>query len=225
MNVLLVSLMMGLLFFGGVIVGYFLPSRKKQLRDLLIETESSQFESLSEIKHQLIEIDYWGTVGKLFHRQTAYRSDPERIHVKEEIERLLKELEKIFSLQKISISTTFSDGRLLLNISEKEFRHILLALILNAIEALPQGGKIQIKMGRERQNIFIEVEDSGSGISSALSKRLFEPFYTTKRFGSGLGLYSVKSSVEKYQGKVLVKTIPSGGTTLKLLFPARESIS
>jgi signal transduction histidine kinase len=90
-----------------------------------------------------------------------------------------------------------------------ELRQVFLNLIGNAIQAMPQGGILRVRMGPQRNDaegrtdLFISVCDTGTGIRPEHAKHLFEPFFTTKSTkGTGLGLWISKGIIQKYDGKI-----------------------
>lgn len=102
-------------------------------------------------------------------------------------------------------------------------RQAFLNIILNAIQAQPGGGFIRIsgsvESGGRRRFVLIRIEDRGPGIPAADRHRLFEPFYTTKEKGSGLGLYVVKRVIEDHRGKVRLAPAPDRGTVVEVRLP------
>jgi PAS domain S-box-containing protein len=95
-----------------------------------------------------------------------------------------------------------------------------LSLIINAIEATsPNQGKITIITEQRGSECFITIRDNGSGIKPSFMKRIFEPFYTTKTDGMGLGLTNTKSIIESSNGKISVESEPGIGTSFIISFP------
>ncbi|NIT51188.1 MAG: PEP-CTERM system histidine kinase PrsK [candidate division Zixibacteria bacterium] len=96
-------------------------------------------------------------------------------------------------------------------------------LIINALEAMPEGGKLEIATLRTDDRVIIQVSDTGLGMSSDfISSKLFKPFATTKKKGLGIGLFQSKDWVEKMHGKMIVKSTQGEGTSLSVEFPAQE---
>ena len=94
-------------------------------------------------------------------------------------------------------------------------------LVKNSIQAIPenQTPKIEIKVGTEVSNVFITVADNGVGVSEENKNKVFEPKFTTKTSGMGLGLAMVKNIVETYKGTISFDTEKDKGTTFKVTFP------
>ena len=104
-----------------------------------------------------------------------------------------------------------------------------LNILLNAIQAMPGGGALNVGVasGPNGEGIEIRVQDTGDGIDPEIMKKVFNPFYTTKEKGSGLGLPIVKSIIESHRGSVKIDSAPGRGTSVtinlpKLPLPQRE---
>lgn len=98
---------------------------------------------------------------------------------------------------------------------------ILLNLIVNAREAMPDGGTIRIGLERTAQNgVALLVSDTGSGMDESTRGRLFQPFFTTKEQGTGLGLATVADIIGRLGGEVSVESQPGRGSTFHVAFPS-----
>jgi signal transduction histidine kinase len=125
-----------------------------------------------------------------------------------------------------------------------QLRQVVLNLITNAAEALPEGkGTITLRSGElAREAIdpllclgtpdprascfaFVEVRDDGSGMDAATIERIFDPFFTTKATGRGLGLSAVLGIVRSHRGGLIVDSQPGRGTTMRVLLPVSERIA
>ena len=106
--------------------------------------------------------------------------------------------------------------------ADPDLLHRALAnLVLNAIDAMPQGGTLTLRTRAGAENFFIEVADTGTGLSKEECDRLFTPYYTTKEHGTGLGLAIAQSVVSDHNGRIAVKSAPGQGTTFVIELPRR----
>jgi signal transduction histidine kinase len=101
-------------------------------------------------------------------------------------------------------------------------RQVLMNLFLNARDAMAEGGQLRVRVRRDGRWVRIDVEDSGEGIDKKAVHRLFEPFFTTRATGSGLGLAVVESVVGSAAGRVEVASEPGVGSRFTLWLPADE---
>jgi PAS domain S-box-containing protein len=119
--------------------------------------------------------------------------------------------------------------------SEGEFRDALTNLVLNAVDAMPEGGTLTLRaqpvadqhdgeaidaQARTPAQICVEISDTGVGMDEDTRRKCVEPFFTTKgERGSGLGLAMVYGTVQRHSGQIEIDSEPGRGTTIKLLFP------
>lgn len=101
----------------------------------------------------------------------------------------------------------------------------LLNLIHNACQVNPAGGQIILRAAIHHQHLQITVSDQGPGIETAQIKRIFEPFYTTKTHGTGLGLAVVKSVANSHKGSLAVHNLPAGGACFVMCLPVLDAHS
>jgi CheY-like chemotaxis protein/anti-sigma regulatory factor (Ser/Thr protein kinase) len=101
-----------------------------------------------------------------------------------------------------------------------QLREVFTNLILNAVDAMPQGGTLRLATGERDGSVTAIVEDSGVGMAPETLRRVFEPFFTTKGVqGTGLGLSMVYGIVQRHGGKLAVSSEPGRGTRIELSFP------
>jgi PAS domain S-box-containing protein len=116
-------------------------------------------------------------------------------------------------------------GNPIIHGSPARLRDLMTNLIVNAVEALPEGGTIRLRVEAQDGQGIIEVSDSGLGMSAEVQARVFEPFFTTKGgSGTGLGLAMVFGIVEQHGGHVEVRSAPGDGTTFRITFPLMEAL-
>ena len=107
--------------------------------------------------------------------------------------------------------------------NDSELRGVFTNMIFNAIEAMPEGGRIEIRTFKRRKDIFIQISDSGIGIAEEAKKKIFEPFFTTKPFtNTGLGLSMSYGIIKRFGGEIEVESRVGEGTTFTILLPIGE---
>ena len=104
-------------------------------------------------------------------------------------------------------------------------RQAFLNLVLNAVQAMPEGGVLTVAARRLGDSVVVDVRDTGVGMDRATLRRAFDPFFTTRPRGTGLGLAVVREVVESHQARVRVISRPGRGTTFRLTFPLQGEVS
>ena len=99
-------------------------------------------------------------------------------------------------------------------------RSVFSNLFINAVQAMQNGGNLDVAVGRENNFVVVKVADTGSGIPPENLDRVFEPYFSTKETGTGLGLAIVKKIVEDHHGTIEVYSAPSEGTVFTVRLPA-----
>jgi signal transduction histidine kinase len=107
---------------------------------------------------------------------------------------------------------------------EHQLKQIFINLLRNASDAFFEQGSITISAKSEDKKITISIQDNGSGIPNYLLDKIYEPFFTTKEKGTGLGLFIVYQLVRENQGYLEIKSIENVGTQVLLTFPAKEAV-
>lgn len=108
---------------------------------------------------------------------------------------------------------------------EGQLKQVIVNLVVNAVQAMPNGGELTISLDREPPEtlampaVRLIVRDSGVGIDPANRSRMFDPFFTTKEEGTGLGLAIVHSIVEAHQGRIEIDSAVGRGTTCSIILP------
>jgi len=103
-----------------------------------------------------------------------------------------------------------------------ELREVLINLLLNAVEAMPHGGRLTLRTWAEEGNVCVAVSDTGTGMTPEVQRRLFDPFFTTKgACGTGLGLSVSQAIVKGHHGTLTVESVPGGGTTFLITLPQK----
>lgn len=129
--------------------------------------------------------------------------------------------------KRIAIATSLADGSLLAQVDQNQMRQVFWNLATNAFDAMPDGGKLTITTGcrridaggRKGDVVEIAFHDTGEGIASENLDKIFLPFFTTKREGSGLGLAAVHRIVDLHGGWIKVESQPQAGTRFVVCLP------
>jgi len=103
----------------------------------------------------------------------------------------------------------------------RQIKFALENILQNAREAMPGGGRLRISLAAENGSVNVAIADTGPGIAPELCRDIFEPFFSTKPLGTGLGLSLAKRVVESHGGRLTVKSIVSVGSTFTLVLPIR----
>ncbi len=105
--------------------------------------------------------------------------------------------------------------------NQVQVEQILVNLVMNAVDAMPRGGNLNVELTHQGDQALLTVQDSGTGISSELASRIFEPFFTTKELGhgTGLGLATVYGHVQRMKGEIQLESEPGRGATFSVRLP------
>jgi two-component system, NtrC family, nitrogen regulation sensor histidine kinase NtrY len=113
------------------------------------------------------------------------------------------------------------DQHLELIAADPELLHRALSnLVLNAMDAMPNGGTLALRTREKDGKVAIEVSDTGSGLTPEECARIFTPYYTSKQHGTGLGLAIVQSVVSDHGGRISVQSEPGKGTSFVIELPS-----
>ena len=120
----------------------------------------------------------------------------------------------------IRLETAYEEPETLTaSIGARSLKQIALNLMLNAAQAMEQGGTIKVRTRRLRPGMELEVEDTGAGMTEEQRRRALEPFFTTRPTGSGLGLTLVHSLVQARGGSLEIRSVPGEGTRVSVRLP------
>jgi len=119
------------------------------------------------------------------------------------------------------IDITFDDQTQLpvIQADVEQIKSCLSNLIFNAQQAMPNGGKLKVVFSNRNEGVEIAIADTGVGIAPENLEKIFEPYFSTKETGTGLGLALVKRIIEAHSGKIEVESALGIGTTFKVWLP------
>ena len=196
-----------------------------------LENEFDQNSDQRKLAHDILDdVDRLNNiVGNLLSLARPAQSNPEEIDIRREIERCANFIEAKAKSQNIKLQTDFEKNLPKLRFDPAELRQVFLNVMMNGLQAMPEGGMLLIKAcclveeahdfiaGSER--MLIQIEDEGPGIPANLRQKVFEPFFTTKVGGTGLGLAICNSIVKRYNGEIWIKQARGGGTEVRISLP------
>jgi two-component system, NtrC family, sensor histidine kinase PilS len=153
----------------------------------------------------------------------------EMLDIRETIREVIESLRCVADWHEgLDVSMALADEPLHIRANKIEIRQVIWNLILNAVQAMPEGGVLKIEANParsgERDGVEIKISDTGPGMEEQDLKKIFEPFYTTRDMGTGLGLAVVSRIMALYDGKIHVQSEFGKGTLFTLWIPVNGSI-
>jgi nitrogen fixation/metabolism regulation signal transduction histidine kinase len=163
-------------------------------------------------------------IGRFSDFSKMPKPELEHIDAKDVIERVrslyfTREMAANPDHQPIQFEIDLSPEPMPLNVDPELFHRALSNLVLNAMDAMPDGGTLTLSAKPLASHIEIRVSDTGSGLTPEECERLFTPYYTTKQHGTGLGLAIVQSVISDHQGSITVESRPNQGATFIITLP------
>ena len=125
--------------------------------------------------------------------------------------------EKGFSVE---IVDTLTEEEPIVLGDDTDLREAIINMIFNSVDAMPQGGKIDIATYTKNESVYLELSDNGTGMTEETKDRIFDPFFTTKGIThGGLGMSMLYGTIRRHNGSVDIKTTPGQGTTFTIVLP------
>jgi len=170
-----------------------------------------------------------GLVGRLRSLAAPVQEAVGATDIREPIIETLSLLRAQFEQTRTIVHRDLGTSVLLVAIDPTQVKQLFLNLFLNAVEAMGQGGQLDIVSGRKQIHgqawVSVEVSDTGPGVPDAIRSKIFEPFFSTKARGSGLGLAICRSITDAHRGTITVLTGEQRkGTSVIVTFPAVSSV-
>ena len=175
---------------------------------------------LGVAKGEITRLDYIVTqfLQAIRPSQPQFRLAPINSVVEETVKLLRPELDN----RGIQIEVRLARGMPLTPIDPGHAQQALVNLVKNAMQAMTRGGILTLETGERAEGVWVSVADSGGGIPAEQLNRIFEPFYTTKKKGTGLGLMIVQRIVRQHGGRIDVESQVGKGTKFRIWLPLRE---
>jgi PAS domain S-box-containing protein len=147
------------------------------------------------------------------------------------VERGHKSNIELFNDKRIDFKMEFEDNLPMIEVDPDQIVQVMINLMKNSAEAVDEGGKVWVRvrlyrgddldviLEKDREMVCVEITDNGPGIEPADRERIFEPFFSRKKGGTGLGLFVTHSIIQHHQGKITLSSVPSDGTSFKVYLP------
>ncbi len=168
-----------------------------------------------------------GIVGNLLSLARPGESRPVAVELIQEIEKCVAFIGARARSQNVQLEVACAEELPKLFVDPGELRQVLLNILMNGLQAMPDGGILRIQArcldqavrsgGSAKDRVLLDVSDQGPGVPEALREKVFDPFFTTKAGGTGLGLPICRSIVRRYDGEIWIERAEAGGTSVKIL--------
>ncbi|OHB75354.1 MAG: hypothetical protein A2Z25_20840 [Planctomycetes bacterium RBG_16_55_9] len=195
-----------------------------------LESDFQEGTDPRKLAHDILdEVDRLNNiVGNLLSLAQPAESNPQELDVHQEIVRCVNFIEAKAKSQKVTLETDFEEDLPKLMFDPAELRQVLLNVMMNGLQAMPNGGTLLVGTSflaagshdcPPDGRILIRIEDEGAGIPAGLRQKVLEPFFTTKTGGTGLGLAICNSIVKRYNGEIWIDEANGGGTRVRISLP------
>ena len=198
----------------GILQKYYSDKDEQNEEKQYLEMISSQIKECIKVPERLLKISRNTEQSETTFNITATISD------------ILSLLDYEIKSKGINLTKNFSNTKECIFGNETDFKMIILNLVQNAINAMPNGGELEIKTNTNKDDILISIKDNGCGIPEKDIQHIFEPFYSTSNFpekkGTGLGLAIVKDLLLKLDAEIEVNSKEDSGSTFQIAIPRQK---
>ncbi|MDW7980404.1 MAG: ATP-binding protein [Verrucomicrobiales bacterium] len=195
-------------------------SRARGAEVNLTETIDKLQQYTAVAKGEVTRLDYIVTQFLQALRPVAPQFKPTSLN--EVVTRTLELLQPELDNRGLIVKTKLAPHLPLAPLDAAQIQQVLVNLIKNAMQAMTKGGTLSLQTGEDADGVWVSVSDTGTGISREQLAHIFEPFYTTKKKGTGLGLMIVQRIVRAHGGRIDLESHPGRGTTFRIWLPLQE---
>jgi signal transduction histidine kinase len=189
----------------------------EDLQQLPLVHQADMASTLAEIKTHLARLD--DIVQDYLSLVRVHSIQRQPAEVGAVVEAFAQEISAMLTARDITLQQQGLTQLGTVDLHQNTFRRALLNLVHNAMDAMPQGGTLSLCGRRHAAQVQLEIRDTGPGIPAEHLSHIFEPLFTTKPGGTGLGLYIVHEIITAHDGTVVVKSTPGHGTIFTLTLP------
>lgn len=194
---------------------YLIETETGDQRASYLELAQQEISRIARIVHQLLDMYRPGAQVVM------------QINLNQLVDRALLLVDQFLAKQRIQVSHDLSPELLLVRGRQDHLTQVLLNLLINGVEAMGLGGQIRVRTFKSAQSlrpdgqpeVVLEIEDTGAGVPEEQQSRIFEPFYTTKPAGTGIGLAICARIVAEHGGVIQVRNAEGGGSIFAVHLP------
>ncbi len=183
------------------------PSLAQEKRQRYLRLASTEVLRLTAIVERMLN----------FYRPSTDESTPTDLF--EVLDQVLALAGKKLEHQRVQVVTSLEPDLPILDLVADPIKQVFLNIILNAAEAMPEGGEVHVSAALTDSEVQVIFEDTGVGMPADAVSHIFEPFYTLKEGGTGLGLSISLNIVERHGGRIEVSSAPSEGSVFTVCLP------
>jgi len=174
-------------------------------------------------------------ISRIIDRLLDFAGPSDSVREPTELERLADEVIELLSpdleANRIAVETAFAPHAPSVVVNRDQIRQVLRNIVANAIQAMPSGGRVRMTTSTRRERggsmpgaYVVEIEDTGCGIPKEKIAKVFDPFFTTRERGFGLGLSLARHAMEEHGGSIEIESEPGRGTKVTLVFPLVHAV-
>ncbi|NIG53063.1 hybrid sensor histidine kinase/response regulator [Chitinophaga sp. Cy-1792] len=201
---------------------------RNPLTNILLATSQLKMEPMAESEEGQLYLDIMERnchrinqlVTELLQSTKMVELTMQPVNINDMVEKALVLASDRLQLNSIQVNKNFTDTQAMMMADEEKLIIALLNIIINGIEAMsPSQGVLAISTDTDKYYIQLRITDNGSGISDENMSKLFEPFFTSKTKGTGLGLTATQNIILNHKGRITVKSKPGEGSSFFITFP------
>jgi two-component system, NtrC family, sensor histidine kinase HydH len=166
-----------------------------------------------------------GLLGNLLDFARPRRPEFQEVDVERLIDSVTALVEHTAGRTGVRIVKRIAEPLPAIELDPEQLKQVILNLTINAMQAMPEGGEIEITAGRTASDLVLSVRDQGKGIPPGDLEKIFDPFYTTKESGTGLGLAVAHQIVTGHGGRIEARPNPEGGMTFQVVLPLKRRVA
>ena len=187
----------------------YLPERYRdpKFRETFFRIVQSQIDRINEL---VLELSAFAKPSPL---------QLQAVQLSELVKEILSFLSNQCLQQKVEIRNAVKPNGLLVAADPQQLRQVLLNLFLNSLEAMTDGGRLEVASQPNGSFLTLRISDTGCGIGPEEQRQVWDPFFTTKERGMGLGLAIVKGIIERHGGRIHLSSAPGKGTVVEITLP------